>query len=412
MTPDLDRFDILIAGAGLVGAATAALLARSPQGRSLQIGLLEAKPFSGPAPAGEFDPRVVALTEASRLILADIGAWSAIAATRCCPYRLMSVRDSEGTGLVEFDCADLHRPDLGHIVENSIVVRVLLEVIAQLDNVELICPAVVRDIKNTATGDGDGRPGGVRIALDNGESLQTALLVAADGANSRIRDNCRFRLRNWDYGHSAIVATIRTAEHHGFCARQWFMPTGPLAFLPLRSSDGDCHYLSIVWSQQQSEAERLLALDDLQFCQALSRASEHCLGSVLQVSRRFCLPLLQRHAVDYVQPGVALVGDAAHTIHPLAGQGVNLGMQDAKVLVEELCRGLERGLPAGDISVLQRYQRRRKPENLAMMAAMESFKRLFEQRAPALTLLRNAALSRVNRLGAVKTLLVRQAMGI
>jgi len=172
------------------------------------------------------------------------------------------------------------------------------------------------------------------------------------------------------------------------------------------------HHCSIVWSQDTAEAERLMSLDDEQFCSALSRASEHCLGDVHEVEKRFAIPLRQRHAKDYVIPRVALIGDAAHSIHPLAGQGVNLGFADIEVLAEEIARGANREIDLGDLSVLKRYQRRRKPENLATMAAMEGFKRLFAAQPPAVRLLRNMGMSTLNELTPVKNQLIKIAMGL
>jgi 2-octaprenylphenol hydroxylase len=189
------------------------------------------------------------------------------------------------------------------------------------------------------------------------------------------------------------------------------MPTGPLAFLPLNNM-GDDHRCSIVWSQDTQEAERLMTLDDQQFCQQLSKASEYCLGEVLKIQKRFLIPLRQSHATDYVMPRVALIGDAAHSIHPLAGQGANLGFSDGQVLAQEIANAYTRDVDLGDLTVLKRYQRRRKPENLATMAAMEGFKRLFGSQNSTLRLLRNYGLSAVNGLGAIKNKLIKQAMGL
>ncbi len=396
-------YDVVIAGGGLAGTALAALLSQHGDCAGLRVALIEPKPFSPGEHKEGFDPRVIALTEASRGLLAKLGTWPALAGPRACPYHRMVVRDSEGTGVVAFDCADVGRPDLGHIVENGRVLAGLLDTLAQ-SRVTVLSPAAIADIGV----DDDG----VVVTLADGGQLETALLVGADGARSLVRQRCDFRVRQWDYGHSAIVATICTSEDHGYTARQWFMASGPLAFLPLRTDEGDCHYSSIVWSQQREEADRLMALPDHAFCHELSRASERALGEVVSVSRRFAFPLRQHHAVDYVQPGIALVGDAAHSIHPLAGQGANLGFADVAVLAEEIARGARRGLSPGDLSVLQRYQRRRKPENLAMMAAMETFKRLFEQEAPWLRLLRNQGMNSFNRLSPVKNRVIRRAMGL
>jgi len=204
---------------------------------------------------------------------------------------------------------------------------------------------------------------------------------------------------------------VQTEQVNQQTAWQRFMSTGPLALLPLDKA-GDQHYCSLVWSQESDEAERLMALDDAEFCQALSLGSEHCLGKVTAVDKRYSIPLRQRHATDYVVERVALLGDSAHTIHPLAGQGVNLGFADVAALVETLSAAAKRGNDLGSLMTLNKYQRQRKPENLAMMAAMEGFKRLFAADNLAVRLLRNIGLSQVDKLKPVKNEIIKRVMGL
>ena len=412
------QYDVVVAGAGMGGAAFAALLATkelatSENGKKLRIAVLEARPFQMPDLSKTFDPRVVALTEPSRQLLETVGVWEHIAQQRVCPYQRMEVWEADGTGHIEFDCAEVRQPSLGHIVENALIVESLLQRLDELENVELLCPAKVvgldrKPVEGRARGDEEG----IAISLDDGSVVSTKLLAAADGAQSKVRELCGLQLREWDYGHHAIVTTVTTEKNHNFTARQRFLPDGPLAFLPLQTESGDCHQCSIVWSQQEDVAESLMSLDDAAFCTALEQAGSSSLGKIISVDKRYKIPLKQRHAVDYVVPGVALMGDAAHTIHPLAGQGVNLGFQDVIALVEEVERAVNRGLSPGDMSTLQRYQRRRKPHNLGTMAVMEGFKRLFEDQSLPVRLLRNDGMSAVNRLGPIKNLVIRQAMGL
>ena len=394
------EYDVIVVGAGMVGAAFACLLARS--NTRLSIALLEARATAAFDPE-QFDPRVAALTEKSRRLLDRCGAWSAIAAQRVSAYGAMQVWDAEGTGEIHFDCQDVQQPNLGHIVENSLVVESLLVEVDKLDNIDFLCPVSVSQYSQS-----DSQ---VSVELSSGERLVASLLVAADGGNSSIREQFKFATREWDYGHSAIVTTVQAESVHQQTAWQRFMPTGPLALLPL-DKQGDQRYCSLVWSQESTEAERLMALDDVAFCAELSRASEHCVGEILSVDKRYVIPLRQRHAKDYVVERVALLGDAAHTIHPLAGQGVNLGFADVKALVDTLCAEAKRGNDLGSLLCLGKYQRLRKPENLATMAAMEGFKRLFAADNVAVRLLRNMGLGKVNQIKPLKNEIIKQVMGL
>jgi 2-octaprenylphenol hydroxylase len=403
---DVQTFDIAIVGAGIAGSALAAALA----GRGLAIALVEAQPLVRPElpeslDIGAFDPRVSALTPRSRQLLQDLGAWQAVEGYRCCPYRHMSVWDADGTGGIEFDCGDVNAAALGYIVENRALVSALLERVQAAADITAFGGVGLQACSR------DGATRAMQLQLANGATLRADLLVAADGAMSRVREMLDFRTREWNYGHRAIVGTVQVEHPHEETAWQRFLPSGPLAFLPLPGSPGR-HYCSIVWSLREELVDDLLALDDTAFCAELGAAFEHRLGAVQACSTRFAFPLRQRHAVDYVQPGVALVADAAHTIHPLAGQGINLGLQDVAVLAEEIVAGLARGSSPGQLEVLRRYQRRRKGENLAMMAAMDGFKRLFEQEAPPLRWLRNVGMRGVGQIKPLKQQLMRHAMGV
>jgi 2-octaprenylphenol hydroxylase len=393
-------YDVVIVGAGMVGASAACLLAQTHP--NLTVALVEAQ-LSTPFNPQQFDPRVAAITEKSRLLLERCGLWQAVVDKRTSPYLAMDVWDAEGTGRIEFDCDNIHQPNLGHIVENAVLVDCLLTEVERLPNVDFYCPVKIASY----LADDDH----ATVELVDGNRLETRLLVAADGANSKIRQHFQFSTKEWDYGHQAIVTTITTERPHQQIARQRFMPTGPLALLPL-NNQGDLHQCSIVWSQETQEANHLMALDDQQFCLRLAAASEYCLGQVTDVEQRFAIALRQRHAIDYAIHRVALLGDAAHSIHPLAGQGANLGFADVEVLVDEVSRALTRGVDIGDISVLRRYQRRRKPDNLATMAAMEGFKRLFAADQLPLRLLRNLGMSTLNQQAAIKNALIKRAMGI
>jgi 2-octaprenylphenol hydroxylase len=405
----MSDFDIAIVGGGIAGNALARALGTS----NMRIALLEAHQFpdSLPEPSADidnFDLRVSALTVASQRLLEACCDWQKMAAYRVSPYDQMCVWDAEGTGEIRFDAAEIHQPVLGHIVENRVIVSSLLEGVRQQSNVTLFNPAEVESLEQA---DQDGELIHV-LKLADGRSLSTKLLVGADGAQSRVRTLQGISSREWDYGHTAIVATVRTALPHQRTAWQRFLPQGPLAMLPMYDAQEPDHLCSIVWSCETEVANELIALPDQAFCQRLAECFEHRLGAIESASPRKSFPLRQRHALHYVEPGLALVADAAHTIHPLAGQGINLGLADVVALAEELIRAERRGLSPGDMTVLRRYQRRRMGDNLLMMSAMEGFKRLFGNRALPVRWLRNLGLSRVNALQPLKAKIMKQAMGI
>ncbi|PXX93509.1 2-octaprenyl-3-methyl-6-methoxy-1,4-benzoquinol hydroxylase [Marinobacter vulgaris] len=400
------NFDILVVGGGMVGSALALGLSR----QGWRVGLVEGSErkalLQAPAEAtgvDGFDPRVSAISIASQRLLEQLGVWADIAAGRHCPYQTMTVWDGDGTGRIQFEAAELRAPALGTIVENRRIVQALFAALAD-STVELIDGVRVSGWRQ----EGDVR--GIR--LEDGRTLTARLVVAADGAHSRLRQWVGLPTREWDYDQQAIVCTVQTARSHGFTAWQRFSPTGPLAFLPLLTESGDEHFCSIVWSQDTEEARRLMALDDNAFKAELERAIEQELGAVEVVSRRYAFPLRQRHAKDYIASGFALVGDAAHTIHPLAGQGANLGYGDVRVLLDELYRARKVGTPPDHERVLARYQRRRKGENLAVMAAMEGFKQLFGRDELTARWLRNTGMNWLNQLGPVKNRIAAEAMGL
>lgn len=394
-------FEVIIVGGGMVGSALACLLGRA----GVSVALLDARERSlDPDSVGAGSPsvRVSALTPVSQQLLEGLGAWAEMASRRVSPYRFMQVWDGEGSGEVNFSAAQAGVPVLGHIVENDVVLAALEACLVELPSVETRLRARVSALE----------AGGARrtVRLESGEQLSASLVVAADGARSPLRDMAGIAVRSCDTGQVAVVTTVRTRLPHGGVARQVFLPTGPLAFLPLRIEGGD-HYCSIVWSTTPAEADRLAALPGEGLGLELAAAIDHRLGEVTVTDRVLALPLAQRHAERYVLPGFALVGDAAHSIHPLAGQGVNLGLMDAAVLAEELLAGRRRGLSADEPALLDRYARRRRGDNAAMLALMDGFRLLFGARHPALMLARNLGLSSVDRLGPLKRLLMQQATG-
>lgn len=409
------NYDVIVVGAGQVGATLALQLSPLLAARGQRLALVEASDAEPAEYRGEqFDPRVVALTPASRRLYEQLGLWRHIAAERASPYQDMLVWDGEASGRIGFHADELDCDQLGHIVENSVMVRHLRQALTYQSVVEWFRPA-------TVTGLTRREDDSMAVVLDDERTLVAPLVIAADGAHSRVRELAQFNVREWPYAQKAIVTTVRTERPHGQTAHQRFMRTGPLAFLPLRCHWGEAessgqqwdeHYSSIVWSADSALAEELLALDDAAFCERLGRDFEYTLGAVTAVDRRHGIPLYQRHARDYIRPGIALVGDAAHSIHPLAGQGVNLGLKDVQALYAEIERALNRGLPLSEPSILRRYQRHRLGDNLGMMATMEGFKRLFGSTSPTWIALRNTGLRRIDGLSLIKNTLAQKAMGV
>jgi len=394
--------DIVIVGGGMAGLAAATAMASC----GLKIIVLEKNQPQGPDSWDEaFDPRVSAITRASENILRHCGAWEFIQTQRRAAYHKMDVWDSDGTGNIQFHADEAGVDYLGQIIENRVTQYGLYLACQQHENIKVL-PVGMSRLQQKGEG--------WAVDLDDGEQLHPKLVIGADGANSMVRTQSGLKTREWDYGHTAIVTTVETEKPHGNIARQPFMASGPLGFLPLRanSEDEKSCLSSIVWSAEDGRAEELMAMDEVAFNRALTFALEGRLGNVVNSDPRFSFPLRQRHAVDYVAEGLALVADAAHTLHPLAGQGINMGFLDVAVLAEEVCNSVAKGLSPGETMALRRYQRRRKGHNLMMMSTMEGFKRLFGAEPMPVRLLRNTGMSFLNGHGFAKGRILQHAMGL
>ncbi len=408
-------YDVIVVGGGLVGASVALALADT----GLRIAVLDARPLPAPAAVYEapasFDPRVSAITPASRRFLDSLGAWSGVERRRSCAYTDMHVWEADGTGSIHFAAQDIHCESLGHIVENGVLLDALHERLHAAPGITLLAPVSLEALQRLPVpAPLDNDQSRTQLQLADGRKLRARVLVAADGGASRVRELAGFALSEWDYEHQAIVTTVRTQLPHRHTATQRFMDEGVLAFLPLQASSvaADQHITSIVWSVVPERAAALMALDETAFAHALEHAIEGRFGRIEQVDPRLCVPLRQRHAKQYVQEGIALVGDAAHTIHPLAGQGVNLGFADAAALAAQLRQALARDDEIGSLQVLRRYQRQRIGHNLGMMWVMEGFKRLYADQVLPLRWLRNAGMAALDRSVLLKSRVMRAAMGL
>jgi 2-octaprenylphenol hydroxylase len=385
--------DVAIAGGGMVGAALALALVQ----REFSVALIESREPVMAWDDGTVDLRVSAITRASQHLFERLGVWEAILSDRATPYQHMHVWDRAGIGEIHFDAADLAEPDLGHIVENRVIVRALWRAL-EATSVQRLVPASISSQRCDAAT--------VRLRLDDGSELTAGLLVGADGARSQVRERAGIQSRQRDYGQQAVVATVRAERGNQETAWQRFMPAGPLALLPVNQD-----LCSIVWTTRPDEAEHLLALEPEPFNEALTEAAEARLGRLELVGTRASFPLQLQHAEHYVQPGLALVGDAAHVIHPLAGQGVNLGFLDVGALVDALTEGREAGRAPGALRGLRRYERMRRGHNTATQLTMDGFKRLFSNRSGVLSVLRNAGLGAAAHLAPLKRQFERVALG-
>lgn len=392
-----DYYDVLIVGGGMVGLTLANVLANASGGSSLHIGVIEQR---APSPVtNEIDNRVSAISRASMQVFQSTGVWDAMVQQRACAFQEMHVWDATGAGSIHFDSAELGLDALGCIIENTIIQQALLQGIKSADEVDWLCPNRIESIECSEERH--------RISLENGETLECQLLVGADGAKSLVREAAGIEFNRLSYDQQGIVCTVVTEQPHADTAWQCFLTTGSLAFLPL--VDGRS---SIVWSLDESRVEEILALDDASFCRELEQAFGYQLGAVKATSKRAVFPLNHGHVNQYVQQGLALVGDAAHNIHPLAGQGANLGFLDAACLAEVVLHAKQAGRQWWALHTLRKYERARKGDNRLMETSMTGFKLLFGNENPLLSMLRNAGLGLTDQIPLLKYQLMKHAMGI
>jgi 2-octaprenylphenol hydroxylase len=391
----MQSYDVAIVGGGMVGLTLALALKTS----DLSVLVIDAE--LGDRPLGEQpELRVSALSLASENILRNLGVWGSLDDKRMLAYENMQVWDKDSFGKIKFSYQQVEQTHLGHIIENQSVRRSLWQEIEKSKNIELLAP---HRITKLVFGQQESF-----ITLDNDSMMSARLVVGADGANSYVRQQAALPLTFWDYEHHAIVATVKSELPHQNTARQVFTASGPLAFLPLWN-ENSC---SIVWSQQAPQAEHLMSLSDGEFNKALTASFDGRLGFCTLASERQSYPLKMRYARQWLKDRVVLVGDAAHTIHPLAGQGANLGMLDAAALAEQIISLHEQDKDIGLAKNLRPYERWRKTEAIKMIASMEAFKRLFGGTNPFKKLLRDIGLSSIDHLPGAKQKFIQQAMGL
>ncbi len=393
MQPD---FDLLVVGGGMVGAS----LARSVSGLGLRVAVVEAFALEGDSQPS-FDDRVIALSWGSRLILQGIGVWTAMARAAE-PIRRIHISDRGHFGFTHLDHAQEGVEALGYVVTARAMGEVLQQDLADQSGVAFICPA-----KLTAF---TIEPDRVQVDLRQGDvakTYSTRLLVAADGGDSQVRRLLSIALREREYGQTAIIANLTASQHHGGVAYERFTDSGPLAMLPMTEGR-----ISMVWTARDDEVESLMALDDEDFLQGLQRRFGYRLGRLETIGRRFAYPLRLRQAAEQVRSRVALIGNAAHTIHPVTGQGFNLGLRDVAVLADLIRDAAHAQQDLGDMALLKHYADWRRRDQQAVAWITDSLARLFANPLGPLRLARNLGLLGLDGLPSLKHLVARQFMGI
>ncbi len=396
-----NRFDIAIVGGGITGLAIGALLAGSRHAEALRLTLVDAAARPRFDPDADVQLRVSAIATGSADLLDTLGAWQHIVATRACAYEHMRVWDAadeaDGPSTLRFDADEFAIPQLGFIVENQLVQDALLRVLDRSDvNLRFSCPirSFCREHERVA------------LTLEDDRVLDCDLVIAADGANSFIRNAAGIEVSRMPYAQTAFVTHLQPEKDHGRTARQRFLADGPLGMLPL--DDGR---ISVVWSTTPAAAERAMSAGDEELGGMLTDASDHVLGNLAVAGPRGTFPLAAQHASDYVLPRLALIGDAAHAVHPLAGQGANLGLQDAQALSRVIEEAIVNGEHPGDRPVLRRYERARKGANATMMHFMTLLNRLFASDSATVGELRRAGMRLFNVSGPIRERAVRVALG-
>lgn len=386
--------DIAIVGAGMIGAALALALAKA----GFDVAVIEPRAPMLWSAQDEVDLRVVALAPSSIHLLERLDVWKEIITARVCTYRAMYIWDALVPGTLEFDAADNGEAALGFIVENRLIQHTLWQALQREPSITLHCPVKV----DATTADERQRT----LTLDDGTIVAAKLVVAADGTDSSLRGMAGIATSGRDYGQRAIVAHVATQRPHESTAWQRFLPGATLAFLPL--ADGRS---SIVWSVSEAESQRLLALDDAAFCAELGAAFDFRLGRVAATTPRAAFPLRMKLAERYLAPRLALIGDAAHAVHPLAGQGVNLGLRDVDELCAVLIEAREAKRDFAAESVLRRYERRRRSDNVLSAHAFDAIQRVFGSDVMPLAGLRGVGLAIVDKIAPLKRAFARHAAG-
>ncbi len=392
------RSEVVIIGGGMVGLSLACGLA----GAGLKVVVLDS---GTPAKwlAAEFDGRASAIAHGSQQVLAGIGLWPRLAG-QACPIKEIRVSDQESPWFLHYDHAEIGDRPMGYMVENRVIRAALLQLAASLDRLDLLAPVAVAQVVEEGPG--------VRVTLEDGREITAAVLFACDGRHSAQRQRMGIAVAEWQYRQSGIVCTVAHERPHRNIAHERFLPAGPFAILPLLDDDQGRHLSSIVWTERRALAPAMTALPDKAFEAELARRFGDFLGAPAVIGPRWCYPLGVLHAERYTAPRMALVGDAAHAIHPIAGQGLNMGLRDVAALAELVVDARRLGLDVGSAAVLRRYEQWRCFDNTLLMFVTDGLNRLFSNDIAPVRLGRDLGLAAVNAVPPLRRLFMRHAMGV
>jgi 2-octaprenyl-6-methoxyphenol hydroxylase len=398
-----ERAEVIIAGGGMVGLSLGLALASA----GLEVVVVDREDPANLQDATH-DGRGSAIAFGSQQVLESLGVWQKLA-DKAAPIRDIRVTDGQVGRPVpplflHYDSEMLGLGPLGFIVENTWLRRALHARSAEVAELRLLAPAEIATIDRAA--------GAVTVSLKDGREIRAALLVGAEGRRSPSREDAGIGVTAWDYDQSGIVCTIGHELPHEDVAHEHFLPSGPFAVLPLTDDADGTHRSSIVWTEMRDLAPRMMALDDAAFSAEIMRRFGDSLGEIRVLGRRWCYPLSLQHAERYSDRRLALIGDAAHGIHPIAGQGLNLGIRDVAALAECIVDARRLGLDIGGPQVLARYERWRRFDNMMLIAVTDGLNRLFSNDLPPLRLVRDLGLAAVNRIDPLRRLFMRHAMGI
>ena len=391
------HYDVAVVGGGIAGTTFAAILGNA----GLRVALIERQP-PATLEAPSHDVRTTAITFGSRRVLESAGIWAGMAA-EACPIKDIRVADNHSPLFVHFDSREVGDDPLGSILENHVIRRALHRRLAELPSVTQIVPAAVAAIDTAGPL--------ALVRLEDGREIAAELVVGADGKDSFVRKAGGIGAVGWEYGQQAIVTIMGHERPHDNVAVENFMPAGPFATLPMNDTPDGVHRSSIVWSEWDETAPLYAQMAKAPFEAELRRRTGDWLGEVWEIGPRFVYPLRLRHAKHYAAPRVALIADAAHVIHPIAGQGLNLGMRDIELLAELVIARRRQGFDLGDPAMLRQYEAKRRPDNFAFSAATDLLERLFSNDIPPVRLARRLGLGAVNRLPPLRRFFMRRAMG-